>query len=75
MARLSSLLAFLIFYGQHHIGIIVRANTTVQLQVLSIGKVYIIKSLLLLSKYHLSPNPPANIDQEFEDFQQAPKSE
>lgn len=42
---------FLICYGQHYIEIIVRANTIVQLQVLSIGKV---KSLLLLSKCHLS---------------------
>lgn len=72
---LSSLLAFLIFYGQHYIEIIVRANTIVQLQVLSIDKVYSIKSLLLLSKCHLSQNPPANIDQESQAFQWAPKSE
>ena len=73
--RLSSLLAFLIFYGQHYIEIIVRANNTVQLQVLAIGKVYSIKSLLLLSKCHLSPNSAANIDKESQAFQRVTKSE
>lgn len=72
---LSSLLVFLIFYGQHYIEIIVRANNTVQLQVLAIGKVYSIKSLLLLSKCHLSPNSPANIDKESQAFQRVTKSE
>lgn len=39
------------------------------------GKVYSIKSLLLLGKCHLSQNPPANIDQECQAFQRALKSE
>lgn len=72
---LSSLLAFLIFHGQHYIEITVRANIIAQLQVLSIGKVYSIKSLLLLSKCHLTPNLPANIDQDSQTPQRASKSE
>lgn len=72
---LYSLLSFLICFGKHYIEIIVRANNTVLLQVLSIGKVYSIKSLLLLSKCHLSPNSPANIDKESLAFQRVTKSE
>lgn len=70
-----SLLAFLIFHGQHYFEIILRANIIAQFQALSIGKVYSIKSLLLLSKCHLLWNRPANIDQESQAPQSTAKSE